>query len=203
MNFAARRSYKSLREAHIFDYQKYFDRVSLELNPLNITDIEKPTPERIKIAKAGAGRIRALRRFILILGATLMISSSRPGGLPANLQGIWAEEIHTPWNSDWHLDMNVEMNYWPAEDCNLSDLTEPLFALISSLQEPGAKTARDYYAARGWVAHVITNPWGFASCRARWRRGAQRRAALAGFASICGTIGFSRGIKNSLNGLTP
>ena len=96
-------------------------------------------------------------------GRYLLISSSRPGGLPPNLQGIWAEEIHTPWNGDWHLDVNVEMNYWPAEVCNLSDLTQPLFALISSLQEPGAKTAHDYYNARGWVAHVITNPWGFTS----------------------------------------
>jgi alpha-L-fucosidase 2 len=92
-----------------------------------------------------------------------LISSSRPGGFPANLQGIWAEEIHTPWTGDWHLDMNVEMNYWPAEVCNLSDLTEPLFALIASLQKPGAKTAHDYYDADGCVAHVITNPWGFTS----------------------------------------
>jgi alpha-L-fucosidase 2 len=92
-----------------------------------------------------------------------LISSSRPGGLPPNLQGIWAEEIHTPWTGDWHLDVNVEMNYWPAEVCNLSDLTGPLFALIASLQEPGAKTAKDYYNAQGWVAHVITNPWGFTS----------------------------------------
>jgi alpha-L-fucosidase 2 len=92
-----------------------------------------------------------------------LISSSRPGGFPANLQGIWAEEIHTPWTGDWHLDMNVQMNYWPAEVCNLSELTQPLFALIDSLQAPGARTAHDYYHARGWVAHVITNPWGFTS----------------------------------------
>jgi len=78
-----------------------------------------------------------------------LISSSRPGGLPPNLQGIWAEEIHTPWTGDWHLDVNVQMNYWPAEVGNLSDLTQPLFALIASLQEPGAKTAHDYYNARG------------------------------------------------------
>jgi len=96
-------------------------------------------------------------------GRYLLISSSRPGGFPANLQGIWAEEIQTPWTGDWHLDINVEMNYWPAEVCNLSDLTKPLFDLTASLQEPGAKTAQAYYHARGWVAHVITNPWGFTS----------------------------------------
>src|SRR5205814_7739050 len=97
------------------------------------------------------------------VGRYLLISPSRPGGLPANLQGLWAEEINPPWTGDWHLDVNVQMNYWPAEICNLSDLHQPLFALINSLQEPGARTAREYYAARGWVAHVIRNPWGFTS----------------------------------------
>ena len=160
MNRAARRSYPSLLKAHIADYQKYFERVSLELNPLNSADAEKPTPERIKIAKAGPGD-PSLAALYFNFGRYLLISSSRPGGLPPNLQGIWAEEIHTPWNADWHLDINVEMNYWPAEVCNLSDLTQPLFALTSSLQKPGAKTAQDYYDARGWVAHVIANPWGY------------------------------------------
>lgn len=162
MNHAARTSYRSLRKAHIADYQKYFERVSLKLPPLNAADAEKPTPERIKIAKTGPGD-PSLAALYFNFGRYLLISSSRPGGLPANLQGIWAEEIHTPWNADWHLDINVEMNYWPAEVCNLSDLTPPLFDLISSLQKPGAKTAHDYYDAHGWVAHVITNPWGFTS----------------------------------------
>lgn len=162
MNRAARSSYQSLRKAHIADYQKYFDRVSLKLQPLNASDSAKPTPERIKIASTGPGD-PSLAALYFNFGRYLLISSSRPGGLPANLQGIWAEEIHTPWNADWHLDINVEMNYWPAEVCNLADLEEPLFALIASLQKPGAKTAHDYYDARGWVAHVITNPWGFTS----------------------------------------
>ena len=162
MNRAARASYQSLRKAHIADYHKYFDRVSLELQPLNATDAERPTPERIKIASTGPGD-PSLAALYFNFGRYLLISSSRPGGLPANLQGIWAQEIQTPWNGDWHLDINVEMNYWPAEVCNLSDLTEPLFALITSLQEPGARTAHDYYDARGWVAHVIANPWGFTS----------------------------------------
>jgi alpha-L-fucosidase 2 len=162
MNHAAGRSYQSLRKNHIADYQRYFQRVSLALDPLNSADAEKPTPERLKIAQAGPGD-PGLAALYFNFGRYLLISSSRPGGLPPNLQGIWAEEIHTPWNGDWHLDVNVQMNYWPAEVCNLSDLTEPLFALIASLQKPGAKTAHDYYNARGWVAHVITNPWGFTS----------------------------------------
>ena len=96
-------------------------------------------------------------------GRYLLIGSSRPGGLPANLQGIWAEEIQTPWNGDWHLDINVQMNYWPALPAGLADLQDPLDDLIGSLVAPGTKTAKAYYNARGWVAHVITNPWGFTS----------------------------------------
>jgi alpha-L-fucosidase 2 len=162
LNLAAKKSFKSLREAHVADYQKYFQRVSLQLEPLDQTAAEKPTPERLKAAENGPGD-PSLAALHFNFGRYLLISSSRPGGLPPNLQGIWAEEIHTPWNGDWHLDVNVQMNYWPAEVCNLSDLTPPLFALISSLQQPGAKTAHDYYNARGWVTHVIANPWGFTS----------------------------------------
>lgn len=162
MHHAVRKSYQALRGAHIADYQKYFDRVSLGLQPSDSVDANMPTPERIKIASAGPGD-PSLAALYFNFGRYLLISSSRPGGLPANLQGIWAEEIHTPWNGDWHLDINVEMNYWPAEECDLSDLEEPLFALIASLQKPGEKTAHDYYNARGWVSHVIANPWGFTS----------------------------------------
>jgi alpha-L-fucosidase 2 len=162
LNLAAKKSFESLRKAHIADYQKYFQRVSLQLEPLDAAAAAKPTPERLKTAQNGPGD-PSLAALHFNFGRYLLISSSRTGGLPPNLQGIWAEEIRTPWNGDWHLDVNVQMNYWPAEVCNLSDLTPPLFALISSLQEPGAKTAHDYYNARGWVAHVITNPWGFTS----------------------------------------
>jgi alpha-L-fucosidase 2 len=162
LNKAAKKSFKTLLKAHIADYQKYFDRVSLYLKPANAAAAAKPTPERIVWAKNHGGD-PSLAALYFNFGRYLLISSSHPGGLPPNLQGIWAEEIHTPWTGDWHLDVNVEMNYWPAEVCNLSDLTQPLFALIASLQKPGAKTAHDYYDARGWVAHVITNPWGFTS----------------------------------------
>jgi alpha-L-fucosidase 2 len=162
LNNAAKKSYDSLRTAHVTDYQKYFQRVSLQLGPGNSVAATQPTPKRIEAAAEEPGDA-SLAALYFNFGRYLLISSSRPGGLPANLQGIWAEETHTPWTGDWHLDMNVEMNYWPAEVCNLSDLTDPLFALINSLQVPGAKTAHDYYNARGWVAHVITNPWGYTS----------------------------------------
>jgi alpha-L-fucosidase 2 len=162
MNQATDQAYKALRAAHIADYQKYFHRVSLEIGPCDDVDTAKPTPKRIAAFKNGASDL-ALPVLYFNFGRYLLISSSRPGGLPPNLQGIWAEEIRTPWNGDWHLDVNVEMNYWPAEVCSLSDLTQPLFALIASLQAPGAKTAKAYYNARGWVTHVIANPWGFTS----------------------------------------
>lgn len=162
MNKVAGNAYESLRKAHIADYQQYFQRVSLKLGPYDAAAAAKPTPERIVAFKDNPSDL-ALPVLYFNFGRYLLISSSRPGGLPPNLQGIWAEEIHTPWTGDWHLDVNVQMNYWPAEVCNLSDLTQPLFALIASLQEPGAKTAKAYYKAHGWVAHVITNPWGFTS----------------------------------------
>jgi alpha-L-fucosidase 2 len=162
LNKAASKSYRSLRQAHIADYQKYFKRVSLCLEPCNEIASSEPTPQRIKAAQADPGD-PGLAALYFNFGRYLLISSSRPGGLPANLQGIWAEEIQTPWTGDWHLDVNVEMNYWPAEVCNLSDLTQPLFDLTDSLQAPGARTAEAYYHAHGWVAHVITNPWGFTS----------------------------------------
>ena len=162
LNKAAKKRYKALRRAHVADYQKYFQRVSLYLEPRDSTAASKPTPQRIKAAQAEPGD-PGLASLYFNFGRYLLICSSRPNGFPANLQGIWAEEIHTPWTGDWHLDMNVEMNYWPAEVCNLSELTQPLFTLIHSLQAPGARTAHNYYHARGWVAHVITNPWGFTS----------------------------------------
>jgi alpha-L-fucosidase 2 len=162
LNKAAKKPYEALRQAHVADYRKYFQRVSFYLEPRNATAASKPTPQRIRMAEGDPGD-PGLAALYFNFGRYLLICSSRPGGFPANLQGIWAEEIHTPWTGDWHLDMNVEMNYWPAEACNLSELTHPLFALVDSLQAPGARTAHAYYHARGWVAHVITNPWGFTS----------------------------------------
>jgi alpha-L-fucosidase 2 len=162
LNRASAKSFDELHAAHVADYQKYFRRVSLRIGPSDAAAGLKPTPERTQAMKDGTND-PALAVLYFNFGRYLLISSSRPGGFPANLQGIWAEEIKTPWNGDWHLDVNVQMNYWPAETANLSDLTQPLFALIDSLQVPGAKTAHDYYDARGWVAHVITNPWGFTS----------------------------------------
>ena len=96
-------------------------------------------------------------------GRYLLISSSREGLLPANLQGLWAEEYQTPWNGDYHLNINLQMNYWLAESTNLSELTRPLHQFTKNLVANGHKTARAYYNANGWVAHVISNPWFYTS----------------------------------------
>jgi len=157
---AAKKSFDELRDTQKADHEKWFNRVELDLPATANSPL--PTPQRL----AGFSREAAdpaLAALYFNFGRYLLISSSRPGGLPANLQGIWAEEIQTPWNGDWHLDINVQMNYWPAEVCNLSELHEPLHKLIASMVEPGRKTVKAYYNARGWVAHVITNPWGFTS----------------------------------------
>ena len=157
---ASTKTFARLLAAHIKDYQHYFNRVSLQLDPAPSDASSEPMPSRLN-AFAQGGKDPGLAALYFQYGRYLLISSSRHGGLPANLQGIWAEEVQTPWNADWHLNVNVQMNYWPAEVTNLTELHQPLFALIESLQVPGARTAKLYYNAGGWVAHVITNPWGF------------------------------------------
>jgi alpha-L-fucosidase 2 len=155
---ALRPSWPVLVAKHSRAFGQIYNRVHITLGGKGRVT-RRPTPDRLRHAAGDPG----LAALYFNFGRYLLISSSRPGGLPANLQGIWAEEIQTPWNGDWHLDINVQMNYFPAETCNLSELHEPLMRLIASLRKPGARTARKYYAARGWVAHVITNPWGFTS----------------------------------------
>ncbi|MDR1010224.1 MAG: glycoside hydrolase family 95 protein [Opitutaceae bacterium] len=159
---ASAQSYDALLAAHTADYRRYFDRVGLRLGAPDPAAAALPAPARLARFQTGAPD-PSLAALYFNFGRYLLVSSSRPGGLPANLQGLWADQIQTPWNGDWHLNINVQMNYWPAEVCNLSELHEPLFALISSLQKPGEKTARAYYNARGWVAFLLANPWGFTS----------------------------------------
>jgi alpha-L-fucosidase 2 len=177
---ASAKPYAALRAAHLADYQGYFNRVSLHLGPADAARVPPSTPARLLAFQSGAADPELVALYFNF-GRYLLISASRPGGLPANLQGIWAEEIQTPWNGDWHLNVNVQMNYWPAETCGLGDLAQPLFAFVNSLQEPGARTARKYYGARGWVAHVITNPWGFTSPG----EGADWGATTTGSAWLC------------------
>ena len=160
---ASAKKFKDLFADHIADYKKYFDRVSIILGDgSKESQINEKLPTDLRLVKFDhEDHDPALASLYFNYGRYLLISSSRPGTLPANLQGIWAEEIQTPWNGDWHLDINVQMNYWPAEVCNLGDCQKPLLKLIESLQKPGRETAKAYYNDDGWVAHVITNAWGF------------------------------------------
>ncbi len=156
---AAGRDYASLRRRHAMDHRRYYDRLALSL-PATVNSAQS-TPDRLAGFAAGASD-PALAALYFNFGRYLLVSSSRPDSpLPANLQGIWAEETQTPWNGDFHLDINVQMNYWPAGPTGLIDCQLPLVRLIEGLVAPGRRTAQAYYGARGWVAHVITNPWGF------------------------------------------
>ena len=159
---ATAQDFATLRSAHVADYRRTFDRVALDLGAPDPAAAARSTPERLKAFNAGA-LDPSLAALYFNFGRYLLIASSRPGGLPANLQGIWADKIQTAWNGDWHTNINVQMNYWPAEVTNLSELHEPLFALIESLVTPGQKTAKAYYDARGWVSFLLANPWGFTS----------------------------------------
>jgi len=157
----AKKKYAKLLAAHVTDYKSYYDRVKLEIASTNPEIAAKPTADRI--AALDLANDPALAVLYFNFGRYLLISSSRPGGMPANLQGLWADTTTPPWSADYHLNINLQMIYWPADVCNLSELNEPLFSYIESMQEPGAKTAKAYYNARGWVAHVLANAWDFTS----------------------------------------
>jgi alpha-L-fucosidase 2 len=153
--------FTKLRQEHIHDYQKFFHRVRLQLPQGPSAHL--PTPERLVAASKGEDD-PSLAALYFNFGRYLLISGSRPDSpLPTNLQGIWAEETDTPWNGDFHLDLNVQMNYWPVESTNLSDCAMPLVRLVQRLVPNGEKTARNYYNSNGWLAHAITNAWQFTS----------------------------------------
>lgn len=153
---ATKRTFSELRQRHERDYRRLFDRVHITLGDGRAGSAQS----RIVGIEAGESD-PAMAALLFQYGRYLLISSSREGSLPANLQGLWAEELQTPWNGDYHININVQMNYWLAETTALSECHRPMLALIDSLVEPGKRTAKAYYNAPGWVAHVITNPWGF------------------------------------------
>lgn len=156
---AEKKTFESLYQAHRKEYAAYFDRASFQL-----TESPDTLATDVLVAQAKAGEINPhLYELMFQYGRYLLISSSRPGTMPANLQGIWANKLQTPWNGDYHTDVNIEMNYWPAEVANLSEMHLPMFDLIASLVEPGTKTAQTQYQKKGWVVHPITNVWGYTS----------------------------------------
>ena len=155
---ATTKPFETLRKIHVADYSFLFSKVNLQLSRNNPDTI--PTDSRLKNQKVSPDDLH-LQELYFQYGRYLLISSSREGSLPANLQGIWSNKIQTPWNGDYHTDINVQMNYWPADVTNLSECHAPLTALIESLVKPGELTAKEQYHANGWCVHPITNVWGF------------------------------------------
>jgi alpha-L-fucosidase 2 len=153
---ALKKSYSQLLSAHIKDYQNYFNRLSLTLTDKPAPDI--PIDERLKLYKTGTSDL-SLEELYFQFGRYLLISSSRPGGIPANLQGIWNNSTRPSWRSNYTTNINVEMNYWPAEQCNLSELTEPLIEQIKRWAINGTATAKNYYNMHGWAVHHNSDIW--------------------------------------------
>ncbi|WP_243866325.1 glycosyl hydrolase family 95 catalytic domain-containing protein [Actinophytocola oryzae] len=158
---AGRKSFQALKAAHTADYRRLFDRVSLDVGQ-QMPDL--PTDDLLR-AYRDATTPPATRKALEVLyfqyGRYLLISSSRAGSLPANLQGVWNNTTSPPWSADYHVNINLQMNYWPAETTNLAETAGPLFDYVDSMVPPGRKTARDMFGNRGWVVHNETNPFGF------------------------------------------
>ena len=156
---ALKKSYDIQKAKHIANFRKLFERVQLDLGTASAQSIT--TDQRLEAFHRDPSQDPALAALFFQYARFLSISSTRLGLLPPNLQGLWAKDINTPWNSDYHLDVNVQMNHWPLEVSNLSELNLPLADLVKGLVKPGARTAKAYYNAQGWIAHVVTNVWGF------------------------------------------
>ena len=154
---ASARSYARLLKRHLADYQSLFHRVTLDLG--GSAEAAAPTTDARLARFAGGAADPALASLLFNYGRYLLIASSRPGGLPANLQGIWNESIRPPWSSNWTLNINTEMNYWPAETTNLAECHAPLFAFVEKLAVNGRETARINYGAHGWVSHHNADIW--------------------------------------------
>lgn len=157
------KSYQQLLDAHISDYKNIFNRMELNLTDYKANEL--PTDKRLQSLNTGTSD-PALSALLFQYGRYLLISSSRPGTNPANLQGLWNEHIKAPWDADYHLNINLPMNYWPAEVCNLSELHEPLFDLIDRLIINGKRIAKEQYGCRGAVIHHTTDLWAPAWMRA-------------------------------------
>ena len=147
--------YKQALKSHIDRYQEYFNRVSFRLPETKASKLE--THERV--AHFNDGQDASLATLMFQYGRYLLISSSQPGGQPANLQGIWNKELQAPWDGKYTININLEMNYWPAERANLTEMGEPLVKMLEELSVAGQGTARTMYGCRGWMAHHNTDIW--------------------------------------------
>lgn len=152
---ALKSEYKKAKENHIKAYQHFFNRVDLNLG---VTDSVK-NPTDVRLRDFSQGNDPQFAALYFQYGRYLLISSSTPGGQPANLQGIWNPLVSPPWDSKYTININTEMNYWPAENTNLTEMHEPLVTMVKELSETGIKTATNMYGAKGWVAHHNTDLW--------------------------------------------
>jgi len=150
------RSFDDIYKEHIKEHQRLFNRVELDLGENENAAL--PTDKRLENFKNGMDD-PALLSLYFQYGRYMLICSSRPGDLPANLQGIWADGLVTPWNADYHININIQMNYWPAEVTNLAECHLPFITLIDSLRTNGRKTAREMYGCDGFVSHFTTDVW--------------------------------------------
>ena len=165
------RSYTQIAASHVKDFEPYMKRVQLQINEPAVDEL--PTDERLQLTKTGKEDTHLIALYFQY-GRYLLLSSSRkPGVLPANLQGIWNQHIDAPWNADFHTNINLQMNYWPAEVCNLTETTAPLFDFMDRIRPEGRKTAKKMYDARGWVMHHCTDAFG--------KTGVQANAAFGTF----------------------
>lgn len=152
---------EELKQAHYQDYVSLFNRSTLRLNPGWGTEAENlPTPQRLARYRTGAPDY-GLESLYYQFGRYLLIASSRPGNLPANLQGIWHNNVDGPWRVDYHNNINLQMNYWPACPTNLTECELPLIDFIRTLVKSGEKTAQAYFGARGWTTSISSNIFGF------------------------------------------
>ena len=155
---AIKKGFDAVKNNHLKAHHELFDRVELQIGePKENQDLTLEDHWKDFLVNDDPWLPVCYFHF----GRYLLISSTREDLLPPNLQGLWANTIQTPWNGDYHLNINVEMNHWPCEVCNLSELHLPLIRFAEGLMPSGNKTARDFYGARGWTAHVVCNPWGF------------------------------------------
>lgn len=153
-----RRRYRGLKQAHVKEHREKFNRVELEIGDSPHPDL--PTDERLQKVKEGAHDPQLVEQYFQFGRYLLMGCSRRPGRLPGNLQGVWNKHMNAPWGADYHTNINLQMNYWPASVCNLTETNRPLIDFMNRLRVPGRKTARKMYGADGWTMHHLTDVFG-------------------------------------------
>lgn len=162
MEQAAAKGFEALLKEHYADYAALFNRVKLNINNAAEGTEDLPITQRLANYRQGKADFY-LEQLYYQFGRYLLIASSRPGNMPANLQGVWHNNVDGPWRVDYHTNINLQMNYWPACQTNLSECEQPLFEFIKTLIKPGEVTARSYFGTRGWTTSVSANIFGFTS----------------------------------------